>query len=63
MKKIIDPKETEALALLTSRKYKDDNGFFFTPYAANEKIPNDEWKAMEYLALYRGYNFKNKRGI
>lgn len=61
-KKPIDPKEKEAVALLSSRHYKDDGGIFFTPYLAGVKIPDDEWKAMEYLTLYRGYNFKNKKG-
>lgn len=58
MTKTIDKKEVEAIELLKKRNYKDD-GIFFTPYAAGEKIPDDEWKAMEYLALYKGYNFKN----
>lgn len=61
MKKPIDQQEVDALALLKSRNYKDDNGFFFTPYLAGEAIPLDEWKAMEYLALYKGYNFKNRK--
>ena len=61
MKKVIEQQEADALKLLLSRNYKDDNGFLFTPYLAGEKIPNDEWKAMEYLALYKGYNFKNKK--
>ena len=60
-KKITDPKEAESLKLLLSRKYNDDCGILFTPYAAGAKIPNDEWKAMEYLALYKGYKFRNKK--
>lgn len=61
MKKSTDPKEADSLKLLLSRKYNDELGIIYTPYLANEAIPNDEWKAMEYLALYKGYNFKNKK--
>lgn len=61
MKKSTDPKEQSSLKLLMDRKYNDDKGVIFTPYVAGDKIPNDEWKAMEYLALYKGYKFKNKK--
>jgi len=58
MTKTIDKQEVEAIELLKKRNYTDE-GVFYTPYAPNDKIPDDEWKAMEYLTLNKGYKFKN----
>ena len=57
--KELDKKEQELLKLLLSRGY-EDCGLFFLPEHKDGKIPNDEWKAMEYLTLTKGYVFKIK---